>query len=73
MKILQAFAACVDVVPLFLKTACDLQIDDGDLVVSPPLIEQSGTKPTICIQHIPTGIQVQSSGVYFLCHICLYC
>ncbi|XP_062165953.1 peptide chain release factor PrfB3, chloroplastic isoform X1 [Alnus glutinosa] len=58
----EAFAACVDVVPLFLKTACDLQIDDGDLVVSPPLIEQSGTKPTICIQHIPTGIQVQSSG-----------
>ncbi|XP_059463005.1 peptide chain release factor PrfB3, chloroplastic isoform X2 [Corylus avellana] len=58
----EAFAACVDVVPLFLKTACNLQIDDGDLIVSPPLIQQSGTKPTICIQHIPTGIQVQSSG-----------
>ncbi|XP_042941417.1 peptide chain release factor PrfB3, chloroplastic isoform X2 [Carya illinoinensis] len=58
----EASAVCVDVVPLFLKTTYDLQIDDVDLVVSSSSIEQSGTEQAICIQHIPTGIKVQSSA-----------
>ncbi|KAI9162070.1 hypothetical protein LWI28_023504 [Acer negundo] len=61
----EASPACVDVVPLFLETASDLQISDKDLVFSPPLMlgeAQSIAGPAVCIQHIPTGISVQSSG-----------
>ncbi|TXG70289.1 hypothetical protein EZV62_005224 [Acer yangbiense] len=61
----EASPACVDVVPLFLETASDLQISDEDLVFSPPLMlgeAQSIAGPAVCIQHIPTGISVQSSG-----------
>ncbi|KAK2651950.1 hypothetical protein Ddye_011806 [Dipteronia dyeriana] len=61
----EASPACVEVVPLFLETASDLQISDEDLVFSPPLMlgeAQSIAGPAVCIQHIPTGISVQSSG-----------
>ncbi|KAB1201444.1 Peptide chain release factor 2 [Morella rubra] len=58
----EAFAACVDVVPLFLQTAYDQQIDDEDLVVSSTPKEESGSERSICIRHKPTGIRVQSSG-----------
>ncbi|CAK7342696.1 unnamed protein product [Dovyalis caffra] len=57
--------ACVDVVPLFLGTGVDIQIDE-ELIVScsPSLLkdEKSHTELTVCLQHIPTGISVQSSG-----------
>ncbi|KAF9679589.1 hypothetical protein SADUNF_Sadunf06G0030500 [Salix dunnii] len=58
--------ACVDVVPLFLGTGFDFQIDDEELIVScsPSLLRngKSRTELTVCLQHIPTGISVQSSG-----------
>ncbi|XP_034920097.1 peptide chain release factor PrfB3, chloroplastic isoform X2 [Populus alba] len=58
--------ACVDVVPLFLGTGFDFQIDDKELIVScsPSLLRdgKSRTELTVCLQHIPTGISVQSSG-----------
>ncbi|KAL5743830.1 hypothetical protein ACOSQ2_026946 [Xanthoceras sorbifolium] len=61
----EATPACVDVVPLFLQTASDLQISDEDLVFSSPLLlgeAQCVAGLAVCIQHIPTGISVQSSG-----------
>lgn len=64
-RILQAASACVDVVPLFLETAYDVEINDEDLIFSSPLLLREGqklTEPTVCIQHIPTGTSVQSSG-----------
>lgn len=58
--------AYVDVVPLFLGTGFDFQIDDEELIVScsPSLLRdgKSRTELTVCLQHIPTGISVQSSG-----------
>ncbi|XP_010246247.1 PREDICTED: peptide chain release factor PrfB3, chloroplastic [Nelumbo nucifera] len=59
--------ATVDVIPLFLATASDLQVDDQDLVISslsPRGKEQinSEAEPAVSIQHIPSGIKVQSSG-----------
>lgn len=73
IAILQAFTACVDVVPLFLETAYDQQIDDEDLVVSSPPKEESGSELSICIQHKPTGIRVQSSGVYLFIFFLFVC
>ncbi|KAF8395755.1 hypothetical protein HHK36_019706 [Tetracentron sinense] len=57
--------ACVDVIPLFLETASDLQIDDADLIItthSTSREEQHRTEPAVSIRHIPTDIDVQSSG-----------
>ncbi|XP_004514590.1 peptide chain release factor PrfB3, chloroplastic [Cicer arietinum] len=62
---LETSSAIVDVVPLFLENARDLEIDSEDLIVSSPLIHgehKRRTEPTVCIQHLPTGISVQSSG-----------
>ncbi|XAR69900.1 hypothetical protein NMG60_11001667 [Bertholletia excelsa] len=61
---LEASMASVDVIPLFLETAPDLLIDDEDLLVSLPSYkeEQGQTRSTVSIQHIPTGLKVQSSG-----------
>ena len=63
---MQVTSACVDVVPLFLGTGFDFQIDDEELIVScsPSLLRdgKSRTELTVCLQHIPTGISVQSSG-----------
>ncbi|WOG98058.1 hypothetical protein DCAR_0417399 [Daucus carota subsp. sativus] len=56
--------AAVNVIPLFLNTAPDLIIDDMDLDVS--YIAASKHKhrviESVCIQHVPTGLKVQSSG-----------
>ncbi|KAK6232133.1 Peptide chain release factor class I - like 4 [Theobroma cacao] len=55
----------VDVVPVFLGSTPDLQISDEDLILSAPLLlgeNKSLTAYTVCVQHIPTGITVQSSG-----------
>nr|DAD47339.1 TPA_asm: hypothetical protein HUJ06_017276 [Nelumbo nucifera] len=60
--------ATVDVIPLFLATAFDLQVDDQDSVISSLSSrgkEQptSEAEPAVSIQHIPSGIKVQSSGL----------
>ncbi|KAM1748177.1 hypothetical protein ACFX12_009194 [Malus domestica] len=59
-----ASSASVDVFPLFLGKAHDLEIDDDDLVIALPSVleEQSQTGPTVSIQHKLTGISAQSSG-----------
>ncbi|KHN47688.1 Peptide chain release factor 2 [Glycine soja] len=62
---LEASSATVDVIPMFLESACDLEIDSEDLIISSPLIHGKNkrqTDHTVCIQHIPTGISVQSYG-----------
>ncbi|XP_021283168.1 peptide chain release factor PrfB3, chloroplastic [Herrania umbratica] len=58
-------AVGVDVVPVFLGSTPDIQICDEDLILSSPLLleeNKSLSGYTVCIQHIPTGITVQSSG-----------
>ena len=66
MHVLQRTSASVDVLPLFLEKASDLHIEDTDLIVESPsmLEEEQETRPAVCIQHIPTGLRVQSSGAY---------
>ncbi|RDY09392.1 Peptide chain release factor PrfB3, chloroplastic, partial [Mucuna pruriens] len=62
---LEASSATVDVIPMFLENACDLEIDSEDLIISSPLIHGENkrqTNLTVCIRHLPTGISVQSSG-----------
>ncbi|XP_015949692.1 peptide chain release factor PrfB3, chloroplastic isoform X1 [Arachis duranensis] len=62
---LEASLAIVDVIPMFLENPCDLEIDSEDLIISSPSIpveQKKQTGLTVCIQHIPTGISVQSSG-----------
>lgn len=56
--------ASVNVVPLFLGTSPEVQINDDDLIISFPSFgdKQSLTEQMVCIQHIPTGITVESSG-----------
>lgn len=61
----EASTAAVDVIPLFLETAPDLLIDDEDLLISSPSscgAVWGKTGFTVCIQHIPTGLRVESSG-----------
>lgn len=61
----EATLAGVEVIPLFLETNFDIQIDDKDLMISSPSShgeEQGRTQPAVCIQHLPTGISVQSLG-----------
>ena len=63
--VLQAIMAAVDVVPLFLETSPDLQVDDEDLLILSPTscgAEGGHTGIAVCIQHIPTGLIVESSG-----------
>lgn len=60
----EASLAAVDVIPLFLESSPGLLIDDKDLLVSCP---SSSKKPgkissSVSIQHIPTGVEVQSTG-----------
>lgn len=65
LNFIQVNLAAVNVIPLFLNTAPDLIIDDTELDVS--FIPSSKQKrrvieSAVCIQHIPTGLKVQSSG-----------
>ncbi|PHT71419.1 Peptide chain release factor PrfB3, chloroplastic [Capsicum annuum] len=54
--------AAIDVIPLFLESSPDLQIDEKDLEITTPPEEQGRTSPSLIIQHIPTGLQVRSTG-----------
>ncbi|KAK9128878.1 hypothetical protein Syun_017675 [Stephania yunnanensis] len=56
-----------DVIPLFLESSNEYQIDENDLLISslkPHLEEQltCRTEPVISILHYPTGVTVLSSG-----------
>ncbi|KAI5396559.1 peptide chain release factor PrfB3, chloroplastic isoform X2 [Lathyrus oleraceus] len=62
---LETSSATVDVIPLFLENARDFEIDSADLIISSPSTHGKQKKQiecTVCIQHVPTGICVQSSG-----------
>lgn len=64
---LQASLASVDVIPLFLEAAGDVQIDDDDLMISVSGGDMRGPpEPAVSIQHIPTCISFQSSGIKLL-------
>ncbi|RZC82726.1 hypothetical protein C5167_045514 [Papaver somniferum] len=63
--------ATVDIIPLFLETTPDLQLDDNDMVfssLSPHGEEQllCRSEPAVSVRHIPTGIEVQSSDLGWL-------
>ncbi|KAK6149102.1 hypothetical protein DH2020_016627 [Rehmannia glutinosa] len=62
----EASLASVDVIPLFIESSPDqLLIDDEDILVSyPSYCEDNllGTSSTVQVQHIPTGLEVQSTG-----------
>lgn len=58
-------AAAIAVIPLFLESSPDLQIDENDLEITttPPYEEKQGRiSSSLTIQHIPTGLQVRSTG-----------
>lgn len=58
----EASLASVDVIPLFLEAAGDVQIDDDDLMISVSGGDMRGPpEPAVSIQHIPTCISFQSS------------
>lgn len=59
---------------MFFENARDLEIDSEDLIISSPLIhgeQKRQTEHTVCIQHLPTGISVQSSGMHMFVLKCL--
>lgn len=65
IAMVQNGSAVVDVVPVFIENALDLHINDEDLIIKSPSMleeEQSDNGPSICIEHVPTGIIVRSSG-----------
>lgn len=63
-----ASLASVDVIPLFIESSADLSIDDEDMLVSYPSHcediphRRSRTSSAVHIHHIPTGLEVQSTG-----------
>ncbi|KAK2975280.1 hypothetical protein RJ640_001140 [Escallonia rubra] len=72
----KASLAAVDVIPLFLEAAPDLLIDDKDLKISSLSSceeERGRTKPAVHIEHIPTGIRVQSSVQSAPVHMVVLC
>ncbi|KAL0339720.1 UNVERIFIED_CONTAM: Peptide chain release factor PrfB3, chloroplastic [Sesamum radiatum] len=61
----EATLASVDVVPLFIESSPDLSIDDEDILVSYPSHCEDNpcrTSPAVHVQHIPTGLEVRSTG-----------
>lgn len=63
----QASLASVDVIPLFIESSADLPINDEDLHVSYPSFGEENSQTSrassaVRIQHIPTGVEVQSTG-----------
>ncbi|XP_057784611.1 peptide chain release factor PrfB3, chloroplastic [Salvia miltiorrhiza] len=60
----KASLASVDVIPLFIDSSADLLIDDEDIQVSYPSYnpQTSRASSAVHIHHIPTGLQVQSTG-----------
>lgn len=67
MPTFQASLASVDVIPLFIDSSADLSIDDEDIQVSYPSHcegnpRTSRASSAVHIHHIPTGVEVQSTG-----------
>lgn len=52
-------------IPLFIESSPDLLINDGDILVSYPSNSEDNPRRTssaVHIQHLPTGLEVQSTG-----------
>ncbi|KAG9142889.1 hypothetical protein Leryth_027001 [Lithospermum erythrorhizon] len=59
----EVYSAAVDVIPLFLESAPDLSIGEKDLQVLVSSYEEQGRSfPLVRIDHIPTGLRVDSVG-----------
>ncbi|XP_047958802.1 peptide chain release factor PrfB3, chloroplastic isoform X3 [Salvia hispanica] len=63
----KASLASVDVIPLFINSSADLSIEDEDIQVSYPSYcegnpQMSRASSAVHIHHIPTGVEVQSTG-----------
>ncbi|GAB4842731.1 hypothetical protein Ancab_012706 [Ancistrocladus abbreviatus] len=57
--------AVVDVIPLFLDMGSDLLLDNEDVIISTNSLSENGDgqiESSVCVQHIPTGLSVRSSG-----------
>ncbi|KAG7561174.1 Peptide chain release factor [Arabidopsis thaliana x Arabidopsis arenosa] len=56
-------SATVDIIPLFLRASPDFEVKEDDLIVSYPAKENHKiAENMVSIQHIPSGITVESSG-----------
>ncbi|KFK34955.1 hypothetical protein AALP_AA5G215700 [Arabis alpina] len=56
-------SATVDIIPLFLRASPDFEVKEEDLIVSYPAKENHKLDARMVrIQHIPSGITVESSG-----------
>ncbi|KAL3637197.1 hypothetical protein CASFOL_019496 [Castilleja foliolosa] len=62
----EASSASVDVIPLFIESSPDLSIDDEDILISHPSYHEADdsrrNSSTVHIRHLPTGLEVQSTG-----------
>ncbi|GFP90912.1 peptide chain release factor prfb3 chloroplastic [Phtheirospermum japonicum] len=64
-NISEASLASVDVIPLFIESSPDLLIDDEDILISHPSHREDDARrnlSTVHIRHLPTGLEVQSTG-----------
>lgn len=60
----QECSATVDIIPLFLRASPDFEVKEDDLIVSYPAEENHKiAENMVSIQHIPSGITVESSGM----------
>ncbi|VVB05971.1 unnamed protein product [Arabis nemorensis] len=56
-------SATVDIIPLFLRASPDFEVKEEDLIVSYPAKENHKlAEQMVRIQHLPSGITVESSG-----------
>ncbi|CAH2063870.1 unnamed protein product [Thlaspi arvense] len=56
-------SASVEIIPLFLRASPDFEVKEEDLIVSYPAKEnQKLDEDMVRIQHLPSGITVESSG-----------
>lgn len=53
----------MDIIPLFLRASPDFEVKEDDLIVSYPAKENHKfAEQMVRIQHLPSGITVESSG-----------
>lgn len=74
LSLRQECSATVDIIPLFLRASPDFDVKDEDLIVSYPAEENKKlAEHMVCIQHIPSGITVESSGISKAQYTLVYC
>lgn len=54
----------MDIIPLFLRASPDFEVKEDDLAISYPAKENHKlAENMVRIQHLPSGITVESSGI----------